>query len=119
MKNLVLLFVAAAFMFVFSGKVFAEKTEKPGKTGVVTSIQDSKESFSIKRIGDDKPFTFECKAEVIKGIKVGDKVDVWYKKESGDDKRVASKVKIAGGEKDSEKKEETKKEGKKKGHSEK
>ena len=104
MKKFVLMFALAAFVFAFSGKASAE-TDKPGKTGIVTSID--KAGFSIKRDGDEKAFTFECKSEVIKGLKKGDHVDVWYEK-SGE-ARIASKVELVGGGSGDSKKEDKKK----------
>ena len=84
-----------------SGKALkpsAEKSAKPetapGKTGIVTAIDKNAGSFSIKRDGDEKPFTFECADELVKEIKVGDKVNIWYDR-SGE-KRIATYVEKIG-----------------------
>ena len=66
----------------------------PGKSGVVTSIDSEAGTLSINRDSDGKPFTFECAAELVKGIKAGDKVNVWYDR-SGE-KRIATYVEKIG-----------------------
>ena len=81
-----------------SGKSSAKSSSKPdtapGKTGVVTSVDAEAGTLVISRDSDGKPFTFECAAELLKGIKAGDKVNVWYDR-SGE-KRIATYVEKIG-----------------------
>jgi len=113
MRKYMIVIAAAAIMLGFAVKAGAAESSKdkdPGKTGIVTAVDSFKGTITIKRDGDNKPFTFECESEVIDGIMTGDHVSVWYDRKG--DKRVATKVERSEKKKE-EKKEEQKKEEKK------
>lgn len=96
MKTISLLVaVALTLCFALSTNAQNSTDKNPGKTGTVTAVDASKGSLSIKRDGDARPFTFECKPEVIKNISVGDHISVWYDRDG--EKRIAAKVEKVNG----------------------
>ena len=89
--------LVVCFMFVIAGKILAADAPKAGnditKVGLVTKVDADKNTLDINRIGDNKAFTFIVTKEMIKDVKVGNKVEVVYHKDA-EKNRVASKVTV-------------------------
>ncbi len=84
MRRVASILIVALFVFGLVGIAVAKQL-----TGTVTAIDKGAGSITVEKKKVET--SFDCEGSLLKRIKVGDKVTVYYKVEDG--KKVASKIK--------------------------